>query len=327
MNRPLRKPKESANIRVPRDVKPRKDLVEFTDEEGAKAPSQKRKRIRLNKGGMFFNSRDRQIVLLIAAHGWLDKRQICAFIGDVSTASIGHSLKRLVTHGLVNNRHTGMQGQNLYTSTAFGLRKVEADGFRTGVKPRMQTLEHTDAITAISTYFTQLKNPNVIFLTERELNAAAKSGSLSPRVLTAAPWTQDYENFQEWIPRTTTDTGKESFKRPDGYILTLRDGNAQLPIAVEVERTIKSRKGAYSDFAFLYATAAQKGHIAGNVIYFTPRKLMKELIRELETTYANGVWPTFLSKIKFEVNDLDAIFTPFSVEKGWIHAAPLVENT
>lgn len=321
--RPMRRTgADSADKRVPRHVTPRRDLVTFIDEPGQKRFTNRRKRTRLNKGGMFFNARDRRIVLLIAAHGWLDLQQLCALLDyGVQPNALRHSMKRLVTHGLVTNQFTGLRGQILYTASAFGLRKVGAKGFQTGVTPRMQTLEHTDAITAFHIHMVQKAVGNSIFLTERELNAAAASGELSPRVLQDAPWASGYSGFSNWIPIGWTVKGKPSSKRPDGYLLHEKGGVPQLPIAIEIERHVKSRPGYYRDALLAVANAAQKGYIAANVIYFAPKST--HTLRDLETALkdAKGLslsWPAGLPRIATEVWDLDEFYTPFSAQRGWV---------
>jgi len=312
----MRKPQINADVPKRLDEIPKNGNLSNVERSTTSRP----KLIRLNNGGMFFNARDRQIVLLVAAHGWLDKKQLQAFLGgEVSVDSLRQSIRRLINHGLLESKYSGFNAQSLYTSTAFGLRQVNAEGFRTGVTPRTQTFEHTDAITAISLYFTQLKNPNVIFLTERELNAAVRSGELSPRILTTAPWAQEYDLFENWIPRIVTQSGQESYKRPDGYILTCADGKAQLPIPVEVERTLKTRADSYEYAAVLFATAAKNQHIASTVMYFVPGAIKKNLIKLFKTIYASdGNWPASLPKVKFEVNDLDPLYYPLSARRGWI---------
>lgn len=321
--RPRRTGADSADKNVRRDVQPRRDLVVFTDEPGQKKYTNRRKRTRLNKGGMFFNARDRQIVLLVAAHGWLDLNQMCALLGNgVTPGALRHSLKRLVDHGLSDNKYRGFIGQILYTVTAFGLRKVEAKGFKAGVAPHLQTVEHTDAITALHIHIRHQFDSDVVLVTERELYAAVASGELSPRILKQAPWAVGYSGFIDWLPTTYTSKGTPTKKRPDGYLLTRKDGRLMAPQAIEIERHVKSRKGYYRETLLAYADAAAKGDIAPVVTYFAPNSLIKSLEGALSTalgkTPSSSPWPPHLPRVKAEVRDLDAFYTPYSARRGWI---------
>ena len=329
--RPIRRTgAASADKRESRNIAPRKDLATFVDIEGQKKFTNRRKRTRLNKGGMFFNARDRRIVLLVAAHGWLDLQQMCDLLNEgVQPNALRHSLKRLVTHWLLTNQFIGFQGQILYTVTTFGLRKVEAKGFAAGVRTRMQTVEHTDALTALHIHVVKSARKDVIFLTERELNAAAKSGELSPRIIREAPWTSGYSDFADWIPKTLSSKGFMASKRPDGYFLQRVDGKLRKPVAVEIERTIKSRKNYYVDALIAIAEAAKLGDISPSVVYFAPSGAgtMTELTKALnKIKESSTMWPQYLPRVSTEVHELDKFYEPLSARQGWIHATPLVET-
>jgi hypothetical protein len=322
-----RKGTDSGNRREPRDVTPRKDLATFVDVEGQKKFTNRRKRTRLNKGGMFFNARDRRMVLLVAAHGWLDLQQLCDLLNEgVQPNALRHSLKRLVKHGLLTNQFTGFNGQILYTVTSFGLRKVDAKGFSSGVRPRMQTVEHTDALTALHIFMVTSARKDVIFLTERELNAAAKSGELSPRIIKEAPWTSGYSDFAHWIPKVSSSKGEDTLKRPDGYFLQRVNGKLRKPVAVEIERTIKSRSNYYVEALIAVATAARAGYVSPRVVYFAPSgtNTMAELTKALKKIEESStMWPQYLPRVTTEVRDLDQFYESFSTRQGWIHATPV----
>lgn len=323
-------PHTSGDKKLTRDATPRRDLVTFEDNPDHKPLTNKRKRTRLNKGGMFFNARDREIILLIAAHGWADKQQIAALLGNVSADSTRKSLKRLVDHDLLDAKFGGFIGQNLYTVTAFGLRKAGAEGFTSTITPRVQTMEHTDAITALHIYMrTQTAgNPNRVFITEKELQAAATSGVLTPRVLTTHPWAAAYTDFTRWIPSTVSEKGNQVYKRPDGLVLTYAKGTVQPPEPVEIERTIKTRFDYYQQAFLMYANAAKNEHLSNIVIYFAPaatgthHELETALANVYNPTFAKFRWPANLPKIEYKVFNLDTIYTPYSAIRGLIPGKP-----
>ena len=313
----------SGDRRVARDATPRRDLVAFDDEPGVAAMSNRRKRTRLNKGGMFFNSRDREAVLLIVAHGWLDRRQLAALLGGISTDTLRKSLTRLVRCGLLDESLRGLVNQKLYRATAFGLKRCGARGF-TPAKPRLQTVQHTAAIAAVHAYTVTHLGPNAILMTEREVYAAAASGEMTPRILAAAPWTAQYADFGQWVPTRVNDKGRAVPKRPDGYLLTCVNGVAQPPITIEVERNVKSSRGYYIDALLTIAHAAQAGHIARAVIYFAPSSdgtlttLSKELTAIYDPARSGFNWPTHLPKVATEVHDLDEHYKSVEQLRGWL---------
>jgi hypothetical protein len=327
-NKPTRERRtgeQSGDKTIKRNTPPRRDLVTFTDEENQKPFSNRRKRTRLNKGGMFFNERDREIVLLVAAHGWLDMVQLAELTKTTRPQTLRRPLKRLVDHGLLDDKYTGLENQNLYTVTTFGLRKTGAEGFQTGVTPRLQTVEHTDAITAVSIQFTKKGRQGVIFMTERELYAAAASGKLSPRILKKAPWAAGYSDFDKWVPSTISDKGAVITKRPDGYLLENVNGKPLPPTPVEIERTMKDRSDYYQQALLILANTAREGHIKPAVLYFAPAetKVLENLKKALEKVYEktpNFTWPAMMPKIHFEVHDLGSFYTPISAKKNWIAA-------
>lgn len=326
--RPRPTPATSGNREIKRDVTPRRDLVTFEDEPDAKRLSNRRKRTRLNKGGMFFNERDRAIILLVAAHGWLSKEQIAALLD--TSLEVRKSLRRLATHGLLDDKYIGFNNEVLYTATSFGLRKVGAEGFSGTITPRLQTIEHTDAITALHIHMRGLAagNPDSAFITEKELQAAATSGVLTRRILTAYPWTAQYGDFTRWIPSTTTDKGKPVYKRPDGLLLLCQNGKAQPPIPVELERNLKTRPDYYQQAMLMFANAHRGGHIADQVLYFAPAStgVQADLDAALKAVYKDPSgkfrWPANLPTIRWKVRDLDAFYTPYSVTRGWIAPKP-----
>jgi len=322
-----RRGEDSADRREPRDVEPRRDLVTFLDEPDQKKFTNKRKRTRLNKGGMFFNARDRQIILFVAAHGWLSIRQLCDFCGGVSPNALRHSLKRLVDHKLLNNSSRGLSGEILYIATTFGLRKAGAEGFNGAVVPRLQTYEHKEAITALHIHSLKNQNTKSIFMTERELFAAASSGVISPRILASAPWVAEYKNPELWLPKTITPEGKASSKRPDGLFLRHSNGEIQPPRAVEIERTVKSKASYYIESTLAYANAANDKYLDSIVTYIAPssdntlKTLKKSLVAVYDRSNSGFVWPAHLPKIKYELINLDTFYTPYSAIRGWIPRA------
>lgn len=318
-----RKGTASGDRCVARDATPRRDLVAFDDEPGVASMSNRRKRTRLNKGGMFFNSRDREAVLLVAAHGWLDRRQLAALLGGISTDTLRKSLTRLVRCGLLDDTCRGLVNQKLYRATSFGLKRCGAKGF-TPAKPRLQTVQHTAAIAAIHGYTVKSLGPNAILMTEREVYAAAASGEMTSRILAAAPWTAQYANFGKWVPTRVNDKGRVVPKRPDGYLLTCVNGVAQPPITIEVERNIKSSRGYYIEALLTIAHAAQAGDIARAVVYFAPSSdgtltaLSKELAAIDDPARSGFHWPTHLPKVATEVHDLDVHYQSVEQLRGWL---------
>jgi len=303
----------------------RRDLVTFTDEPQAKPVSARRKKTRLAKGGMFFGERDRLIIEFVAAHGWLDIEQISRFIGNVSVDALRQSIRRLVEHQLLDDRCSGFRNQSLYTATAFGLRKANLQGFNSNVTPRMQSIEHSDAITALHLHFiSETRNsPNASYLTEREMNAALASGVMPPRILRRSPWSAQYTNFDAWVPNTVTSKGKATTKRPDGLFLNVKDGLAQPPIPVEVERNLKSRKDYYQQALLLFAAAAQAGGLSSTVFFYSPShdRTLHNLRKAIDDVLGskNGfIWPRNLPQVNCQIDDLDTFFTPFSVSHNWL---------
>jgi hypothetical protein len=315
-------PKESANKDLKRDVTNQPTLSVFL--EKGKKVSNRKKRNYLAKGGMFFNNRDRLILQLVAAHGWLSLANIAALTD--STPSIRKSIKRLVDHRLLDNRFHGHKGEILYIATTIGLNKTGSKGFSGSVLPHNTTLEHTDAITALHVHLhavTKTNNTNnLIFLTERELQATVNANCLPARVLALAPWTEQYTDFTDWIPQDVGRKGKLAFKRPDGLLLSSRGGKAQLPIPVEIERTAKSNPHYYRDMALLYANIAKKGVIAPQVLYVCPKwdGTYATVKAALNAVYESSTapWPAHLPKLKWELLDLDEFYVPISVRRGWL---------
>jgi hypothetical protein len=325
---PKRVGRDSADKDTPRETKGnRASKITFVGGVGEKAISNKRKRIHLNAGGMVFNERDKRILLLVAALSYLDKNQLANLLGNTGTAaSLRPVIKRLVTHGLLAAKFTGIQNQTLYTSTALGLKLSGCEGFRVGASPSMQTYEHTNAITAVAANFINHARDGVCFMTEMELMAAVASGKLSPRIL-AHGFTKAYidTNIKDWVPTSMSEHGNTVItKRPDGYLLKFTDNKALLPIPVEVERTFKNRGvDSYRDTLLTLAGAANAGKIAHRVIYYAPMAtgVYEKVRTALASVYKaspNFEWPSLLPKVIYEVHDLDPIFTPFSANAKWV---------
>jgi len=312
----------SSNKDLTRDVTPNPNLTTFLPL--TKKTSQKKMKNYLNRGGMYFQPRDLLILQLTAAHGWLSLRSVIAFTG--STSEIRKSLKRLVDHGLMANHFRGINGEVLYTLTPSGLRQIHSGGFSTKVIPKMISLEHTDAITAVHIHIQKItKNtgvPNLIFLTERELQATINCGQLPTRVTTLAPWTQQYHDFANWVPTTVDRRGKLVHKRPDGLLLNLKDGKAQLPIPVEVERTAKT-VNYYQNSTVMFADAASKGHLSTVVYYFAPRwngtfEAVQKALTDVVNSREGFRYPSSLPKIDYHLENLDDFYTPVAIRNNWL---------
>lgn len=313
----------SGDRKVARDVEPRGDLVTFTDTpEYAKKPlSNRRKRTRLNKGGMLLGERDRFACELIAAHGWLSVHDLSALLGGESIQGLRKALRRMVRHQMLTDDCLGFNGEILYRVTTFGLAKCNLKGF-SPVEPKPATLEHAAALVAFHKFVNAKFDPaRACLATEREVQAAINSGVLSPRILRGRNWAGACSDFARWAPKSTTPKGRVMTKRPDALLLVERNGAAHPAVACEVERNAKTAPNAYMDIALMYAEAAKAGYLSGEVIYLCPSSdgTFKRVKAALAEAQGAG-WPSWLPRIKFEMHDLEqtiGFIAPFAA-RGWI---------
>lgn len=213
----------------------RTDLIRFTS--GDKKASNRKRRASINRGGMLFGVRDRDLLRLVIAWGWLSSR------------NLERRLSHLVKFGLLSDRSRGFASETLFAPTKLALKfsgMGGEQGFRAS-RPSAQTLTHSDALVACCLRFRE-SNSATVFVTERELAAVAYSGNLSARLQALAPRAVDQYagTYKNWILDAGTIAGKESggVKRPDGLLLT----QGKLPQAVEMEVTKKRRSRVTDGF-------------------------------------------------------------------------------
>jgi hypothetical protein len=107
-----------------------------------------------------------------------------------------------------------------------------------------------------------------ICISENEIQAAASSGHLSPRILRQAAWAeQQFQGrYAGWLPvaAAANGGGKTGHKRPD--LVLIKQNLA--PVAVEVELTLKAKIADYVRVLEAYDKAIVKKDFL-SVIYVT----------------------------------------------------------
>lgn len=257
-------PKNTSNRYKKSNTPVRKDLIRFT--AGERKATNRKRRASLNRGGMLFGPRDAEIIREITAWGWLSKRNLALLLGT-KPRNLERRLAQLVRFGLLSDRSRGFGNETLFAPTRLGLRHAGMTEFKVS-RPSAQIITHSDACVFVALRFRETSNGDTIFVTEREL-AAAASGNLSARIQAIAPWAQAQfaGTYKNWILDAGTIAGKESggVKRPDGLLLTKGNPLAQ---AVEMEITIKTLE-SYRRVLIAYNDAILKGHLQPVVYYIT----------------------------------------------------------
>ncbi len=311
----------SSNRYRKQTVAPRKDLIRFSS--GERKATNRKRRASLNRGGMLFTDRDRDLLQLVVAFGWLSKRNLGLLVGT-KPRNLERRLAQLVAFGLLNDRSRGFASETLYTVTRLTLRwsgMGTAEGFRMS-RPSAQVITHSDALVACCLRF-QEGNSGSVFVTEREVAAAAASGILSARIQSQAPWAQQQfaGHFKSWILDAGTIAGKESggVKRPDGLLLT----QGKLPQAIEMEVTKKTTLESYRRFLLAYDDAILKSHLQPTVYVITGE--VTDATAAIRTSITNALKiltqtrkPTV--KIQFAVLDT-ARWSPTAAKAGWFPPA------
>jgi hypothetical protein len=258
-------PAETSSNRYQKSTVPvRKDLIRFTN--GDKKATNRKRRASLTKGGMLFGPRDLVILQTTTAWGWLSRRNL-ALLLQTKPRNLERRLAQLVRFGLLSDRSRGFGNETLFAPTKLGLKHAGMTEFKVS-RASAQTITHSDALIFVALRFQESSNGETVFVTEREL-AAAASGNLSARIQAIAPWAQDQfaGQFKNWTLDAGTIAGKESggVKRPDGLLLTKTNPLAQ---AVEMEITIKTLE-SYRRILSAYDNAILKGHLQPVVYYVT----------------------------------------------------------
>lgn len=217
------------------------ELIVFTVSD--RVAKVKRKK-RLKPAGIFLDDKNRFIIELVIAFGFLSRFQLSDLLGIPSKA-IHKRAHRLSACGLLDGKSRGASGEVLYVPTRLGMRSVGmAKGFKV-TTPTFQTMNHKDGLVATALRFMESPNRHGLVVTEQEITAAVATGQLSPRIRRQAPWAQEQfqDRFKTWLPvaDAISGTGK-GFKRPD--MLLIKEG--QPPTAVELEVTQKSSNKAYA---------------------------------------------------------------------------------
>ena len=163
----------------------------------------KRKK-RLKPAGIFLDDKNRSIIELVIAYGWLSRFQLSDLLG-IPPKTIHKRAHKLSAFGLLNDRSKGASGEVLYVPTRAGMRAVNmAKGFKV-TTPTLQTLNHNDGLVATALRFKESPRRHGLVITEREIVAAVATGNLSPRLQRIAPWAQtqfvgQFGNWKSLIP-------------------------------------------------------------------------------------------------------------------------------
>jgi len=224
-------------------------------------------RKRLKPPGVFLNETDRQIVELIISFGWLSRFQLADYFG-LSAVTVHRRCHKLSALGLLDDRSRGVSSEILYCPTRKGMRLVGMAEFKIS-HPTPQTLNHTAGLFAAALRFGESPKRHGIVVSEREIESAASTNKLSPRVLRQAPWAQQHfeGKFGTWKPAATPVHGGSGtgHKRPD--LLLIKEGVSPTP--VELELSQKSKISDYVRIFESYDRAIKAGDMASPVIYVT----------------------------------------------------------
>ena len=279
--------------------------------------TKKKRKKRLSHGGKFVDEKDRAIVELVIAYGWLSRFQLSDLLG-ISAVTIHRRAQRLAAVGFINDLSRGAAGEVLYVPTRAGMRTVGmAKGFKV-TTPTYQTMNHNDGLVAAALRFKESPRRHGLVVTEREIEAAAMTGVLSPRVQRIAPWAQ--QQFQgrlkTWLPvaDAISGTGK-GFKRPDMLLII----QGQPPTVVELEITQKSAIRHYVRILEAYDGAQKAGHIANPIIYVTVEVAgnHNDIKKALETAFTRANLSHRMS-LKFLVFNVGIEYwNPRSAKNGW----------
>ena len=309
----------SSNRYLPREVQPRRDLIRFASTD--RKVSNKKRKASLNRGGMHFQDRDRDVLRLVVAYGWLSKKQIAALLG-CSVGSLQRRLRQLSAFGLLNDKSRGFGSEILYSPTKLTLKHSgmgTAEGFRLS-RPSAQTISHTEGLVACALRFQE--NPsNGTVVTEREISAAVQSGILSQRVQSLASWAQaKFANtFKTWILDAGTVAGHANggHKRPDMLLIT----KDQPPTAIEFEITKKTTVDAYRRTLASYDDAVVAGHIASPIYYVTAEVCgTSAAIHTALNSALKILNESRKTTVRFQVAVLDAKrWNPTAAQSGWFH--------
>ena len=276
----------------------------------------KRKRKNVNHGRQFVDDKNRAIIELVTAYGWLSRFQIAEYFG-LPPATVHRRAHKLAALGLLNQDSRGTSGEVLYLATRAGMRFVGMAGFKL-TTPTPQLMNHTEGLFAAGLRFGESPLRHGIVITEREIDAAVTSGTLSPRIQRLAPWAQSqFEGrFASWRPVADPISGSgKGFKRPD--MLLIREG--LLPTVVELEITQKSTIQQYVRILEAYDRAQKAGDFANPIIYVTVEVAgnHNDIKKALETALASA---NHIHKMKVEFlvfNISQGHWNPRSAQNGW----------
>jgi hypothetical protein len=222
----------------------------------------------LKPRGVTTDAKDRAIIELVVAFGYLSRFQLAELL-RMTPVTVHRRAHRLSGFGLLDDRSRGVASEVLFVPTRRGMRLVGmANGFKVST-PTPQTMNHSEGLVALALRFGEAPIRHGLVITEREIEAAVITGALSARIQRQAPWAQAQFSgqFTTWKPIAAPVSGGTGygFKRPD--MLLIKEGLP--PVAVELELTQKSSVGSYVRIFESYDKAIKAGHFAPQILYVT----------------------------------------------------------